>query len=176
MQSVIFFKRWVMMLEKINDSIEKISLTVGFILLSTFIIVVLAKVVVRNYLSIPFMWADEVAVICFIWTVFLGAAVAVRKKYHYTVDLAPNKKKWNLSFDLIAHLIVLLLIYFMIFHGYKFMKMGLSRLSTALTIPLAYTFAAIPVSGLFMFLFTVEQFINDFTTLWLQLKKGVSER
>lgn len=164
------------MLDKLNNVIEKLSLFVGFILLSVFIIVVLVKVVVRNYLSIPMMWADEVAVICFIWTVFLGAAVAVRQKRHYTVDLAPHKIKLNLSFDLIAHIIVLLLIYFMIFHGYTFMKMGFSRFSTALTIPLAYTFAAIPVSGLFMFLFTVEQFIKDIITLRAYIKKGVPER
>lgn len=163
------------MLEKINDLIEKISLTVGFILLSTFIIVVLAKVVVRNYLKIPMMWADEVAVICFIWTVFLGAAVAVRHKLHYTVDLAPSKVKLNLSLDIVSHLIVLSLIYVMVFHGYSFMLMGLSRFSTVLSLPLAYTFAAIPVSGLFMFFFTVEQFIKDVKKFRLLSKGGVSE-
>lgn len=122
------------------------------------------------------MWADEVAVICFIWTVFLGAAVAVRYKRHYTVDLAPNKIKLNLSLDIIAHIIVLSFIYVMVFHGYKFTMMGLSRLSTALTIPLTYTFAAIPVSGLFMFFFTVEQFIKDIIALRKYIKKGVPER
>lgn len=153
------------MLEKINDFIEKVCLTVGFVLLSLFIVVVLAKVIVRNYFNMPMMWADEVAVICFIWTVFLGAAVAVRHKMHYTVDLAPTKIKLNLSLDIFAHIIVVAFIYVMIFHGYTFMMMGFSRLSTALTIPLAYTFASIPVSGLFMLLFTVEQFVKDVKTL-----------
>lgn len=149
---------------------------IGFLLLSIFIIVVLVKVVARNYLSVPMLWADEVAVICFIWTVFLGAAVAVRYKRHYTVDLAPNKIKLNLSLDIIAHIIVLSFIYVMIFHGYTFMVMGFSRLSTALTIPLAYTFAAIPVSGLFMFFFTAEQLIKDIMTLRRHIGKGVPER
>ncbi|MBO1004890.1 TRAP transporter small permease [Pseudogracilibacillus auburnensis] len=164
------------MLEKINNLVEKVCLTVGFLLLSLFIVVVLAKVVVRNYLHIPMMWADEVAVICFIWTVFLGAAVAVRHKMHYTVDLAPNKIKVNLSFDILAHLIVLTLIYVMIVHGYSFMLMGFSRFSTALTIPLAYTFAAIPVSGLFMLFFTVEQFVKDIKKLRSLTKKEVFEK
>lgn len=164
------------MLEKVNNVIEKVCLMIGFLLLSTFIVVVLLKVIVRNYFNIPMMWADEVAVICFIWTVFLGAAVAVRHKRHYTVDLAPNKIKLNLSLDIVAHIIVLSLIYVMVFHGYTFMMMGLSRFSTALTIPLAYTFAAIPVSGLFMFFFTIEQFIKDIVTLRAHIKKGVPER
>lgn len=164
------------MLEKINNIFEKLCLMIGFLLLSTFIIVVLVKVLVRNYLSIPMMWADEVAVFCFIWTVFLGAAVAVRYKRHYTVDLAPNRIKLNLTFDIVSHIIVLSLIYVMIVHGYQFMLMGLSRFSTALTIPLAYTFAAIPVSGLFMLFFTIEQFIKDIVTLRSHIKKGVPER
>lgn len=164
------------MLVKLNNFFEKICLMIGFLLLSTFIIVVLAKVIVRNYFNVPMMWADEVAVICFIWTVFLGAAVAVRQKRHYTVDLAPNKIKLNLSLDIVAHIIVLSLIYVMVVHGYTFMMMGFSRLSTALTIPLAYTFAAIPVSGLFMFFFTVEQFVKDIVNLRRHIKKGVPER
>lgn len=161
------------MLEKINNFIEKACLNIGFLLLSLFIIVVLAKVVFRNYLNIPMMWADEVAVICFIWTVFLGAAVAVRHKMHYTVDLAPTKLKFNLSLDILAHIIVSSFIYVMIFHGYSFMVMGFSRFSTALTIPLAYTFAAIPVSGLFMLLFTIEQFVKDVKMLRSLRKKEV---
>ena len=153
------------MLKKVNDRIEQSLLTIGFLLLGTFIVVVLLKVVIRNFFHVPMMWADEVAVLCFIWTVFLGAAIAVRRKIHYTVDLAPNKIKMNLVFDLFAHIIVLSLIYVMIVHGYSFTKMGLSRFSTVLTIPLSYTFVAIPVSGCFMFLFTIEQFINDWKTL-----------
>src|SRR5699024_8631104 len=144
------------MLKKVNDQIEQLLLTIGFLLLGTFIVVVLLKVMIRNFMHFPMMWADEVAVICFIWTVFLGAAVAVRRKIHYTVDLAPSKVKLNLFFDLLAHIIILSLVYVMIVHGYSFTKMGLSRFSTVLTIPLAYTFIAIPVSGCFMLLFTVE--------------------
>ena len=73
------------MLKKVNDRIEQLLLTIGFLLLGTFIVVVLLKVVIRNFFHVPMMWADEVAVLCFIWTVFLGAAIAVRRKIHYTV-------------------------------------------------------------------------------------------
>lgn len=149
------------MLRKINDGIEQICLTVGFLLLSGFILVVFAKVIVRNIFHIPMMWADEVAITCFIWTVFLGAAVAVRNKLHYTVDLAPEKRKLNLTFDIVAHLFILSFLYVMIVHGYTFTMMGLSRLSTALTIPLAVTFAAIPFSGVCMLFFTIEQIGKD---------------
>src|SRR5699024_1280293 len=163
------------MLGKINDGIEKICLNVGFVLLSVFIVVVLLKVIIRNYFHVPMMWADEVAVICFIWTVFLGAAVAVRHKMHYTVDLAPNRFKLNLVLDLVAQVIVLSFIYVMVFHGYSFTMMGLSRFSTVLTIPLAYTFAAIPVSGLCMFLFIIERTTSDIKALRLLRSQGVNK-
>src|SRR5699024_12783710 len=101
-----------------------------FILFSVFIVVFFLKVIIRNYFHVRMMWADEVAVICFIWTVFLGAAVTVRHSLHYTVDLAPNSFKLNLVLDLIAQVFVLSFIYVMVFHGYSFTMMGLSRFST----------------------------------------------
>lgn len=159
------------MLEKINNGIEYVCLTVGYMLLSLFILVVFAKVIVRNLFHVPMMWADEIAVTCFIWTVFLGAAVAVRSKLHYTVDLAPNKYKLNLILDVVAHFFILTFLYVMIFHGYTFTLMGLSRLSTALTIPLAVTFAAIPVSGAVMLFFTVEQIVKDMKKIRSHLKE-----
>src|SRR5438094_824589 len=41
----------------------------------------------RYVLQATFQWYDEVARLCFVWTVFLGAAVAVRRGTHFRLHL-----------------------------------------------------------------------------------------
>ena len=41
----------------------------------------------RYVLHATFQWYDEVARLCFVWMVFLGAAVAVRRGAHFRLHL-----------------------------------------------------------------------------------------
>lgn len=161
------------MLTKINNGIEKVFAVTSVALLTTFIIVVFVKVIARNYMKVSMVWADEVALLCFLWTVFLGAAIALRQKQHFIVDLSPTKIKLNLALDILSHFIVMTLIYVMIYHGYKFTMSGLSRASNSLPFSLAYFFAPIPIAGGAMFIFTIELIIKDVKRFFTLNEKGV---
>lgn len=50
-------------------------------------VVVATQVVSRLVLQSPFVWAEEVARLLFIWLVFAGAAVALKRNKHFAVDL-----------------------------------------------------------------------------------------
>ncbi|MBS4020957.1 MAG: TRAP transporter small permease [Dethiobacter sp.] len=147
----------------LNDSVEKLYLTAGVLFLIIFIIVVFTQVVVRNYLHIPMLWSHEVAVFSFVWSLFLGSAVAVRRRRHYVVEIIPARfVKFNLALDILADLAIFAVIYIMITSGWTYTRMGLSRFSTSIAVRQAYYFASIPVSGMAMFLFALE---NLFQTL-----------
>ncbi|MFQ3620460.1 MAG: TRAP transporter small permease [Spirochaetales bacterium] len=159
-------------MRKLNDFIEKLFLTLGVGLLTVFIVAVFLQVVARNYLHLPLMWTDEVAVISFVWSVFLGAAVAVRRKRHYTVELFPSRLvRTNALLNVLADGACFFLMYVMVVYGWTFTQMGLSRFSTALGIAKAYFFFAIPVSGTAMVLFGFEVFVKDMGQL-IHLLKG----
>lgn len=112
-------------LTKVNDIIEKIYRTIGTILMMVLIAVVFSSVIIRNVFKNPMLWSVEVSIICFIWMIFLGAAIAVRGRRHYVVEVIPTKyKKTNLIFDIIADIISYALIYVMIVNGVIFAKMG----------------------------------------------------
>ena len=49
--------------------------------------VLLLGVVSRYVFSLPFVWVDEVASICFIWLAMLGAAIAVDRNEHLRLTL-----------------------------------------------------------------------------------------
>ncbi len=159
-------------MRKLNDYIEKSFLILGIGLLGIFIAAVFLQVVARNYLRLPLMWTDEVAVMSFVWSVFLGSAVAVRRKRHYTVELFPSRMvRTNAFLNVLADGACFFLMYVMVVYGWTFTRMGLSRFSTALGIAKAYFFFAIPVSGVAMVLFGIEVFVKDLTQL-IHLCKG----
>jgi TRAP-type transport system small permease protein len=111
-------------------------------------------VLARNWLMISVGWTDEVALMCFVWSVFLGAAVAVRRRAHY-VDRHPARelRQRDQRLRLFGALACLPVIYVLLVHGYTFSDMGWRRFSVSLQLPLAYIFAAIPISAVAMILF-----------------------
>ncbi len=148
---------------------------VSVVLLSVFTFVIFLQVLSRNYFHWPLLWTNEVALACFMWTVFLGSAVAVRQKKHYVVEVFPRKfAALNLALDAIATVSIYVLIYVMIFHGYRFGKMGLKTFSTSIGISQAYFFFAIPVSGVGMLLFHLENTYHLVRTIAAYARKGGS--
>lgn len=153
-------------LVKLNDYLEKSLLFIAMFLLLGFVVVVFTQVVARNYLKIPIIWSQDVALACFLWSVFLGAAVALRKKQHYVVEVVPERFVLaNLLLNLIADILIFVIIYILIYNGFRFARMGLTRISTSLAISQVYFFSSIPVSGVAMFLFNLENMIKDINTL-----------
>ncbi|WP_249977959.1 TRAP transporter small permease [Vreelandella olivaria] len=153
-------------MRKINDVLEWLLTFVAGLLFAAFILTVLYQVVARNYLKISVSWTDEVAMACFIWSVFIGAAVALRRRKHYVVDAFPsNFVMTQRVLRLFGSLACLPVIYVLIVHGNVLVDMGWNRRSVALGTPMAYVFAAIPVAGIAMLLFSIETIREDIARL-----------
>ncbi|TVQ38811.1 MAG: TRAP transporter small permease [Geminicoccaceae bacterium] len=154
------------LLRRLNDLLERLLLIVAASLFAVFIGVIFYQVLARNYLRVSAVWTDEVALICFVWSVFLGAAVALRRRVHYEVQLfPPHYVVVNGLLRLGASLAALLFIYVMIRYGWTFTNMGMRRTSTATGLPLAYVFAALPTSGVAMAIFSLETIRDDVLAL-----------
>ena len=165
------------MLKNLNDGIERIIAGASLLLLSAFIVVVFLQVLARNYLKISLIWTDEVAVMAFVWSVFLGAAVAVRREKHYVVEVLPARfVRTRALLKVFADLVILLFVYVMVRYGTRFAVMGLSRFSTAIMIPRFYYFVAVPVAGVVMVLFQIEVIVTDVATLVSALRKAYREQ
>ncbi len=162
------------MLKKLNNGIERSLLVVSVILLTAFIAIVFLQVVARNYLKISILWTDEVAVMAFVWSVFLGAAIAVRRGRHYVVEVFPTRfLRVNAVLCVFADVMIAFFVYVMIRYGLRFSIMGLSRFSTAIAVPRFYYFVAVPTSGIAMALFQAEVLLKDIKALASVIGKGV---
>ena len=63
-----------------KDFLKKIELYIGSIFISVTTIVVIMNVFTRYFLKFTYFWTEEIAVGCFVWTIFLGTAAAYREK------------------------------------------------------------------------------------------------
>jgi TRAP-type C4-dicarboxylate transport system permease small subunit len=160
-------------LKKFNDFLCAVLRAACLVLVSVFSCLVIFQVLARNYLLISVPWTDEVAIIFFIWSVMLGAAVGVRKRIHYLVDLFPaSYVRVNTVLDLVAGLLMFFIIAVLLWGGVIYFKMGLSRNFNSVIITMAWLFICLPVSAVCMLLFSVENFLADINKLRTACGKG----
>lgn len=153
-------------LRAVNSLIETVFMLIAGSLFAIFIATIFYQVLARNWLAISVGWTDEIALMCFVWSVFLGAAVAVRRRVHYVVEIMPDA--WVNSTNalrLFGALACIPVIYVLVFNGYILTGMGWRRVSVALRLPLAWIFMSIPISGVAMALFSIEVILDDIRRL-----------
>src|SRR3712207_6447589 len=63
-----------------RDLLKKFELYLGSMFISVTVVVVIMNVFTRYFLKFTYFWAEEVAVGCFVWTIFLGTAAAYRER------------------------------------------------------------------------------------------------
>ncbi|MFL6572162.1 MAG: TRAP transporter small permease [Burkholderiales bacterium] len=110
----------------------------------------------------PWLWLQEVTMTFFIYGVFIGTAAATRRNDHlYLAALAESMTGWRrLAFETFNRLVVLTVAVCMIYFGYLNFLDGFRSLRMPSMTPLASLYAAIPLCGALVVLFTVEQLVN----------------
>lgn len=146
----------------VNTWLERLFMTVATLLFAVFICSIIYQVFARSILAWSVRWTDEVAVMCFIWSIFLGAAVALRRGMHYVIDVvSPNWVNTTNALRLFGSLACIPLIYVLVIHGQTFANLGWRQTSIALEMPLFYIRVAMPIAGAAMVLFLVEVLVED---------------
>lgn len=145
-----------------NNYIENVFLFAGTVFLVIFTVVVFGQIIFRNLLHIPMLWSIEVSLLCFFWSVFLGAAVGLRRRRHYVVELLPEHYiKFNLITSILAHLFVLYLLYIFTVYGYAYAERTFYKMSTSISMPQGYFYICLPISSVAMVFFTFELLVED---------------
>lgn len=123
-------------------------------LLAFITIGVFIQVCMRYFLNLSFLWGEEMSLFAFIWCVFLGAAVATRRRVHFSFDFLASLLPGRIAAaqQLVVNLIVLGLAIVMLVQGYEFSILSIRRLSPALGITLFIPTLIIPVSAAYMIL------------------------
>lgn len=155
----------------LKHSIQWIFRKLPFILagLALFTIVALeaAQTIYRYTCKHTFLFVDDIAVICFSWAIFAGAAAAYREKMHYGLDILTNAipTKIKTQFQIIVQLLITASFAFFFYYSIRlYMNVGPKVLTTT---NLSYRWVdAALVYGFFMMLaYSIEFLIDDIKQL-----------
>jgi TRAP-type C4-dicarboxylate transport system permease small subunit len=126
-----------------------------------FTVSVMCDVITRMAKS-PWLWLQEVTMTFFIYGVFFGTAAATRRNDHlYLAALAESMSgRKRMFFETFNRLVVLGVALSMIWFGYLNFLDGFRSLRMPSMTPLASLYAAIPMCGVLVALFVIEQLVN----------------
>jgi TRAP-type C4-dicarboxylate transport system permease small subunit len=122
---------------------------------------VTADIVTRT-IGHPWLWLQEVTSTLFIYAIFLGAAVATRRNDHlYLTAISESMHGLpRLIVEVTLRLVVLAVAACLIWYGYQNYLRGFGSFRLPSGTPIASLYAVIPLSGLLIGLFTIEQLVN----------------
>ena len=135
--------------------------------LFTIVIMETAQCIYRYTLSHTFNFVDDVAVVCFSWTIFAGAAAAYKAKMHYGLDVLVNaipvkhKAKYTVILDA---LIMLSFAYFLYYSIILFANVGPKILMTT-GISYRWVDSGLVYGMLMMLIYSIEFLIEDIRKL-----------
>ena len=125
--------------------------------------VVFLQVVFRYVLQQPLFWSEELPRYLLIWMSFLSAALAQKDEAHINITLAvtPLPRVVRRWIRLLANLVILGFLGILIYSGALVTKITAAHRSTALQIPMAIVYVALPVGAALMMLYLILQIVRD---------------
>mgnify|MGYP002651382833 FL=1 len=146
---------------KVLDPLETILMILCGVTLFGFSLSVCCDIVTR-LLGAPWLWLQEVTSTLFVYGIFIGAAVATRRNDHlYLTAFAESTHgAARMAAEVMIRLVVLGVAICLIYFGYLNYLRGFGSFRLPSNTPIASLYAAIPLCGLLIALFTIEQIVN----------------
>src|SRR6185503_5464545 len=143
------------------DKLELILMILCGVLCFGFSLSVTADIVTRT-MGRPWLWLQEVTSTLFIYAIFIGAAVATRRNDHLYLTAISEAMHGTprLVVEIIIRIVVLGVAGCLIRYGYLNYLRGFGSFRLPSGTPIASLYAIIPLSGILIALFTIEQLVN----------------
>jgi len=153
----------------LRQHVDKILEKFVAAIMAILVIDVLWQVISRYVLSSPSSFTDELAGFLLIWVGLFGSAYVAGRKEHLAIDLllqrsGPEREKILEIF--ISICIVLFSLVVLVIGGtwLVYTRFALEVKSAALQIPLGYVYIVLPVSGMLIVYFTLDNLMQYLKT------------
>ena len=143
------------------DQLETVLMVLCGVLCFGFSMSVTADIFTRT-IGYPWLWLQETTSAMFIYAIFIGAATATRRNDHlYLTAIAESMHGTaRTAVEVVTRLVVLCVSFGLIWFGYENYRRGFGSFRLPSGQPIAYLYFIIPLSGILIALFTVEQLVN----------------
>jgi TRAP-type C4-dicarboxylate transport system permease small subunit len=145
------------------DPLEQVMMVLCGVTLFCFSTTTVLDIVTR-LLGSPWLWLQEATSTFSIYGIFLGTAVATRRNDHlYLTATAENLTGTKrTAVEIMSRVVIACVALCMIVFGYENFLRGFSSFRMPSLTPIASLYVVIPISGVLILLFAIEQIINGF--------------
>lgn len=145
-----------------NDLKNNFELYLGGVFITITVITVIINVFTRYILKFTFIWAEEISVTCFVWTIFLGAIGAFRHKMLMGVDflLQITKGKTRTIIEVMSNLFVFIIALAMCVMSFIYV-MNSKKITAALQFSYKWINISIPISFMMISIYAVINLVHN---------------
>lgn len=152
----------------LRNQIDRILGTFVVLLMAVLVINVLWQVTSRYLVGHPSSFTDELAGFLLIWVGLLGSAYITGKRQHLAIDLLHNKLKpgGKKRIDRLINLLIAAFALSVLIAGGSnlvYITIHLGQLSSALQLPVGYIYMVLPLSGIFIMYYAIDDLIHPQT-------------
>jgi TRAP-type C4-dicarboxylate transport system permease small subunit len=164
----------LMEITKILVGFAKWSAIVAAVIMT---IMIFLQVVFRYLLKAPLSFSEELARYMFIWSVAMGAALALRKGKHIGVEAFVQwlPVRFRDQVKIAGSLLNLLFFGLLIWYGFVMVGATMDQLSPALLLPMGYVYLAIPSSGIVLFVCEIAKFLESYRGSHIRPESAIGE-
>ena len=118
--------------------------------------------IITRTIGHPWLWLQEATSTLFVYGIFLGFAAATRRNDHLYITAISESMhgRKRVAAELVIRAVVLAVALCMIYFGYLNFMRGFGSFRLPSNTPIASLYAAIPMAGALIALFTIEQIVN----------------
>ena len=144
-------KRLLMLMNSLHDTIITLFTWIATVIFGTQCVVMLLQIFMRRVINRPFVWAEDLIVLLFVWLTYLGAAILYGKRKLITVDLfvMAMPKKFKRALSIFVDILIAVFSVYVLLQATKFfgnqVRLG-HKLGGALGVPSWAMTAALIVS------------------------------
>lgn len=153
-------------LRKVDKYLSTTEAVLAGVFYSAMVVIVFAGVIMRYLLKIPNLYGEEVSRYLMIACIFIGVAVACRRKMHMNVEMFVNAfpKPVGHAIKFIVHLVVIGVYVFMTYQGVMMVvqMQTFAQTSPAMRMPMWIMYAIITLGFALSALTEILLFINTF--------------
>ena len=144
-----------------RDPLEARLMILCGVCIAMFTLTVLCDVATR-LIGAPWLWLQQVTTAFFAWGVFIGMAAATRRNDHFYLTEITKRMtgKPRNAIEITNRVIVLIVALALIVCGTQNALLDLGSFRMPSLIPLTVYTAIVPIAGLLVALFSVEQLVN----------------
>lgn len=145
-------------MKQLRNVIDKVMRVLNAAAMAVLTLLVIWQVFTRYILNSPSTWSEELAAYMFAWVTVFGAAYVFGKREHMNIPVVVERfslRNQN-SLKILAEVLNLIFtLTIMVYGGYEITKLTMGQMSSSLPLQMGYFYMCIPISGIFIALYSV---------------------